>query len=509
MRCARDGRRPGRPRRSWITALCAATTALVLGATTATASAADPAPTRAWVDRALDLQHHLADDVPLRDAPWLSTHNSYNRPSLALATLDPNQTLDLTGQLDAGVRHLEIDVHPPLAPLPLLDQPATVCHTVCTLERPLEAHLTELTRWLDRHPAEVVLLYLESHLEGRGGSTGYDAGAAVLERTLGRRVLRPEGPPGTCRPMPLELTRAQIHAAGRQLLLIGPCGVGSRWSSWVFDEEPRITAGDNAALRDAPDCGPEVTRAQYDAHPVRYYEDLTMLGAATGTGHTRMSPALVARMLRCGVDIVGFDHLLRDDARRTAFVWSWAPGQPAAGDCAAQRPDGRWTTRPCTDALRAACRAADGRWSASPVALPAASAARGCREAGGTAVPRTGRDGHLLREAAAAAGDVWLGLRRAGDRWVPDERAGCGPTLTAPARRWRVRDGVARIRVGLRFACTGEPLRARFRVLGGRRSVLGTTGRTLRVRVGPRTRSLVVRVAADDAVHRLRVRLRR
>ena len=67
-----------------------------------------------WTHRALGLQYALANDMPLRNAPWVGTHNSFN--SIAemgptLSDTDSNQELSLTDQLRLDVRSLELDLH--------------------------------------------------------------------------------------------------------------------------------------------------------------------------------------------------------------------------------------------------------------------------------------------------------------------------------------------------------------------------------------------------------------
>jgi hypothetical protein len=312
--------------------------------------------------------------------------------------------------------------------------------------------------------------------------------------------------------MPLGLTRDQVRAVGKQVVVIGPCGVGNRWPSFVHDETPRRTGRSNTAFRGFPDCGPDFTRAQYDAAPIRYYEDSTQLTRAVNGGEIDpMTVESAGRMARCGVDLIGFDQLVRGDPRLEAVVWSWAPGEPAAsGNCAVQRPDGRWQARACGERHRVACRDRRGGWRVPAGRVPARAAARVCatpRLVNG--VPRTGYEAQLLRPASAGAGDVWLGHRREGNGWRRLERAGCGPSLRDPRRRWPVRAGAARLTVRLRFACTGEALSRRILVRGGRRAVRSRTGRRLRVPVRPRTRSLRVEYSYGGRRRAVSVRLRR
>ena len=463
-----------------------------------------------WTQRALALQYSLASDVPLRNAPWVYTHNSFNSKAEMGPTLsdtDQNQRISITDQLDHGVRHLEIDTH-------WFHNQAVVCHALdnhfgCSIEKSLRTVLGEVRVWLRANPTQVLLIYLESHLDNE---TGYGAGAAAIQQTLGDLVMRPPGGGSECAPLPLSLTRDEIRGKRKQVLLMGPCGVGKAWQSWVFDESLRKTGHTNATFRPFPDCGPDFTRRQYDAYVIRYYEDSTKLTQTTNAGGTDPVTAPIATaMIRCGVDVIGFDQLLPDDPRLTAVVWSWAPGEPGSGSCALQRSDGRWVSRPCGERHRVACRDRGLGWRVPKGTVPAASAPRLCASPRlRSAVPRTGYGGQLLRVAQQRAGaaSVWLGYRRAGGTWQRYERAGCGPRLAQPRRRWPVRNGVARFRVRLRFACTGERLHRRIVVRGDKRLVRGRSFALVKVPVRRGTRRLRVRYRYGGRRHRATVRLR-
>lgn len=471
--------------------LAAATACALLLSAVPAARAADQ---RDWTLRALDLQYELGSDLPLRNTPWTYTHNSFNSKAelgdRSLSANDPNQRIDVVAQLDEGVRSLEIDTHlftSPTDPRVGLSGPV-VCHAAdahagCSGEKPLKAVLGEIRGWLDAHPRQVILLYIESHLDT---TEGYDAGADEVESTLGPRIYRPPSHGARCDPLPLELTRNQIRRAGKQVLAMGPCGLGSRWPAAVHDESRRLTGSGNAALRPFPDCGPDFTRAQYDASPIRYYEDSTQVSATTSGRTDPLTAPIAARMIRCGVDIVGFDQLTVGDPRLAALVWSWAPGEPTPGrDCAIQRADGRWLARPCGERHRVACRDATGFWRVPAESVSARAAARVCARPGLIqGVPHTGYEGARLQAAQARAGatDVWLGHRRRGDGWKAYERKGCGPTLRRP-RAVRVRRGQAAVMVRLGFACTGERLNRPVVIRGGRRAVRTRTGRRVRVAV--------------------------
>src|SRR3954454_16258029 len=67
-----------------------------------------------WTHRALAFQYALAGDVPLANAPWIGTHNSFNsiaEMGTTVSDTDSNQQLTLVDRLRLGVRSLEVDVH--------------------------------------------------------------------------------------------------------------------------------------------------------------------------------------------------------------------------------------------------------------------------------------------------------------------------------------------------------------------------------------------------------------
>ena len=140
-------------------------------------------PGPSWARKALALQYELASDVELRNTPWVYTHNSYNSAAEMGPTLsarDPNQAITIVEQLDEGVRSLEIDAHlfnspsdPRVGnrgPIVCHARGASQGHAGCTTEKPLVVVLRQIKGWLDRHPSQVILLYLESHLEGARGT---------------------------------------------------------------------------------------------------------------------------------------------------------------------------------------------------------------------------------------------------------------------------------------------------------------------------------------------------
>ena len=123
----------------------------------------------------------------------------------------------------------------------------------------------------------------------------------------------------------------------------------------------------------------------------------------------------MTEMVRCGVNLVGFDQLHAGDERLPSLVWSWRVDEPAAdatSACAALGEDGRLFADDCATPRPIACRTAAGGWAVTAEAAPWASGDTACQTAGhaGAGVPANGWDSGLLRAEADAAGapEVWL-----------------------------------------------------------------------------------------------------
>jgi hypothetical protein len=383
-----------------------------------------------WLHRAAAFQYAIQEDLPLGRSQWLGTHNSFNsvndRPTLSHT--DSNQQLSLTQQLDIDMRKLELDLHF----VPTLEgggaKAVLVCHGRgpdeenfgCTNEPRFSEVLPQVAAWLNAHPTQVVLLYLEDEL---GDPAGYAQTVSTLDAVLRRAdgtslIYRPSPSEMTakgCANLPLGISRRDVRARGAQVLIVGNCRAG--WASDVYSwDDNHVESGSTPAYRPFPACDGTYPRSVYETKFVRYYEDSTFVSAAVdptespAQAQARMlTPPRVADMTRCGVNLFGFDQILPDDGRIEASIWSWLKGQPdpAAGRCALQRANGRWLTAPCGARHLAACRTAAG-WTLTAHAVPYAGAASACRARGARFdLPRTGYDNALLRQAAGRS-EVWL-----------------------------------------------------------------------------------------------------
>ena len=413
---------------------------------------------QSWVHRALTLQRGLDDAAPLWEEQLPHTHNSFNSSAYAIptdgslpsyyATLtnqDPNQVYSMTDQLRMDVRVLEIDLHWVPSPYGTPETHGywpTMCHgdgqdptgsgpyvhVGCTDDRPMQDGLAEVRRWLTAHPHEVVLVYLENQLftgdPAAGAQQAHDTAAGIIADQLGKLVYRPPAglKSGDCAPMPYDASRADIRASGAQVLLVGNCGPGA-WNSWVFTRGPKWDESGNPTTYGDRECAADAAARENHSSFRRFYEESPWLEAMTDATQV-LTADTTARMVRCGVNIIGFDQLQPFDGRLKAMVWSWAQDEPsAAGDCALQGGDGRFHAAGCRDRHPFACVDANldwhvtrafGRWDDGP---------RVCgREFPGSSygVPPNGyRNAQLAAAKRSGTAQVWLGYSRVNGDWQP------------------------------------------------------------------------------------------
>ena len=396
-----------------------------------------------WLGRALELQHHLGDTLPLRDAMWVGTHNSFNTVSNvppSLSNLDSNQRVSLVDQLRLGVRGIEVDVHwmPSIwagganAPVVCHGQPPSNLNFGCSDERLLDAELAPVGAWLRQsaNRTDVVLLYIEDNIDD---PAGFASAAQMISATIGDLVYTPPSDAAGCPLLPLDLHRADVLAAGKQVVIMSGCGPAGAatgaWRSTVFDDSIRAEDG-NPQFAGFPACtSPSVSAAAYGTKLVRFFEDSTLVSAAVGLGPgPRLTVDEITDMVRCGVNLFGLDQLEPSDPRLDAMVWSWATNEPATsvdGTCALLGSNGRFSAAPCgSQSLPFACHAPDGTWSISVTSGTGDSAASlACAASGAQfAVPGSGAHQQRLVDAmdAAGIGRVWVAYRVEAGSWVAD-----------------------------------------------------------------------------------------
>ncbi|ETW25505.1 hypothetical protein [Mycobacterium gastri] len=383
---------------------------------------------QSWVHRTAQFQYALQDSSSLHNAQWLGTHNSYNSltEGFTLSHADSNQQLSLTQQLNIDMRSIELDLHY----VPRLWQfgarAVVVCHGLspaqgnlgCTNE-PTFAHvLPEIATWLNAHPDQVIMLYLEDALQDAAAyASAVATMASVLQRPNHTSLIYHPNPadkgPDGCVTLPLSVTRDQVRAAGAQVIIVSKCAPD--WSADVFNWNPvEVESNRSSGYQPYPACDPNFNRTVYDTKIVRYYEDTTFVSSLADPtmppiNPNALSPSKVQSMTNCGVQMFGFDQILPEDGRIQASLWSWAPDEPRAnaGSCTLQRADGHWVAAPCTDSHPAACLNGS-TWSVTaPVTYAGAPAA--CTAGGSTFdLPLSGYQNSQLNAVDAAGGGAWI-----------------------------------------------------------------------------------------------------
>jgi hypothetical protein len=397
-----------------------------------------------WVHRALTLQDALTSTAPLLEEQLVHTHNSFNSSAYSaydangdgipsyyptLTNQDPNQVYSLTDQLDMGVRAVELDLH--WVPSPYGNASTngywvTMCHgdgqevpntgefvhVGCTADRPAQDGFAEVRRWLDANKHQVLLVYLENQLYPAdpvaSQELAHTTAASLLEDAFGSLIYKPRGTsPGHCATLPYSTSRDAVLASGAQVLLVGNCGPGT-WHNDVFERGSKWDEHGDPSNYTTANCAADSAARAGDTSFRRFFEDSTFLTAATG-GPQSLTPDTVARMVRCGVNIIGMDQLMPQDGRLASSVWSWAQNEPSSSGCAYQGADGRFRTSGCEATRHYACVDAAG-WHVTSATGPWQGGVAACEtEFPGSSysVPVNGYRNALL-QTANTPGDAWL-----------------------------------------------------------------------------------------------------
>lgn len=384
-----------------------------------------------WAYRALSLQSALDEQAPLAQSTFLGTHNSYNSRvyQTPLRYIDPNQERSVYDQLRMGARALEFDVHSYTNTSGWVWQwhkDLLLCHGQsnhlgCSgYDRPLPEGLAEIRRWIDETASrpEVLVLYIESHID----SGDYGKAVDMLSSALGNVIYRPAG--GSCRGMPMDMTKREILASGKRILLMTDGCKDAAFNSWVFTGTGDYTNGyptdSQASYQAFPAChSAKFNDADYLRWLVRFYEDRTTLSSLFGDPDKPITGDMTESLLKCGANLFGFDKLTPFDGRMEHGVWSWAPNEPnnwgGIEHCAQHYSNGRFNDARCDLTLRFACKEVNGnRWYITASSGPWSQGFAACYNETGAqyrfAVPYSARDNERLNTAKQLVGasDLWL-----------------------------------------------------------------------------------------------------
>ncbi|WP_444944564.1 phosphatidylinositol-specific phospholipase C domain-containing protein [Microbulbifer sp. ZKSA006] len=351
-----------------------------------------------WSGVALDLQRQIDNHTPMSENNILGTHNSYNSEvyracnfSVGCRYLDPQQEYSIKDQLRMGARFIELDIHWTTKMESLFSYPKRLllCHGLCSInDKYATEGFNEIKDWLNdsSNQDEVIILYIEDHSDEHHQDL-YDQ---ITDR-FGEKIFYSGG----CQSIPSALTKNDVLAAGKQVVLWKDNGCSAN--------------GDmkNMAFTGLGDIG-------------RVWEDRT----ATGTigeifngGIERITTDDVRNGFAIGHNIINLDDMNISDGRIAAAIWSWDQGEPNNlnnEDCAMQWSNGRWNDANCSNQYSFACKnTADGSWLVSASTGPFSYGPGVCQAFGSDylfATPTNSQDNQALKAAKEATGydNVWI-----------------------------------------------------------------------------------------------------
>lgn len=401
-----------------------------------------------WQHRALRLQQQLDNLLPMKDTFFIASHNSYNSTAYpgVSSSGDPNHSRTMVEQFDMDMQSLELDIHwyPHLAsggnaPVLCHARGASENHIGCgSTDRHLNEGLQEVSDWIRRpeNANVVIIIDIENSLQdyvppnsSSASVAGHDQTIAAFEDKLGDLIYQPPTD-GTYHKKPMDLTKQQILAAGKQILLTAQSGeTGDEWRKWVYDLRGIRHQKANDGFDAAPDCeSSSFSNDNYRQAWVRLWEDTTNLGAATnGSLQPIDGPTLIA-MMNCGVNMPSLDQLVPTDTRLIDMVWSWKQDEPIESDgknCALHDADGRFITADCSEQHRFACYDASNQtWRISVNSGAWSDGATSCTNSD-FSTPGTAYFNQLLNAAKTSTGasTLWLNYTDAVDAnvWVVNQ----------------------------------------------------------------------------------------
>lgn len=392
-----------------------------------------------WQARALKAQSQLDRNVPIAQALWLGTHNSYNSGAHGYA--DWNQSLSIKDQLRQGAREVVFDVHWYNSELRLCHGNSN--HGGCAPEdRRFKAGLDDIKDWLKNNPDEVVIL----KIEGQFGDH-HNRFHREVKNNLGLdRIYKPtDQDPGvsTCAYLNQDISKAAIRAKGRSIVLVvennNPlCKEADFYkiafrglnhtSSTNTEREKFVKVSGVDACRSLPD---DVRRNEI----VRVFDPRTKHKIGSDGGGIKLDGSKIDDFLSCGLNIFEMFNYKGDGSdMKKRFIWSWdSVGQepklnPSAQErCAVlQTETNRFRVTGCGKEKQFACvKPATHEWC---VATDQATFDKGdnkCAKACGAGfkfgAPWSRFELNKLvraRNDANVTENIYINLTRPGDTWV-------------------------------------------------------------------------------------------
>ncbi|MBL8221463.1 MAG: hypothetical protein JNL62_19670, partial [Bryobacterales bacterium] len=295
-----------------------------------------------WVTR--EQLYSISGSQPINRIPWYSAHNAFSSRRQGFpGDLYANQVLSITDQLNAGVRHIEVDPHYYTYATPPVEHAVRLCHathtSMCFLtgygNRLFGFMLAEVRAWLRANPDEVLLIKLNEKNINTILSLGDNFMYAELETYLGAYAYRP-------RSFTRWPTVDEIRAAGKQVVLmqhdnnVPSVGENLVWDAHTYIQEnnwPKNQDFDNCVSHDGVSQANRGAKEWWDVAEGRSLSNSDN-GITEGTG--LLVEGTLRRAVNCGASILGVDfiHSLNSapvgnrpnnfDRRLQSTIWSWA-----------------------------------------------------------------------------------------------------------------------------------------------------------------------------------------
>ncbi|MBL8179293.1 MAG: hypothetical protein JNK48_31740 [Bryobacterales bacterium] len=299
-----------------------------------------------WIGWAIREQlHGISQHQPINRIPWYSAHNAFSSRRQGFpGDIYANQLLSVTDQLNAGVRHIEIDPHYYNLPVPTGGVAVRLCHashtSLCFVPnygtRLFGFLLAEVRAWLRANPDEIIVVKLNDQNVNTITGLGDDFMYSELEEYLGGYAYRPRGA-YTRWP-----TLSEIRSAGKQVVLmqhdnnVPAAGEDLVWDAHTFLQSnnwPDNQDFNNCVSHDGVNQANRGAKEWWDVAEGRSLSNAnTEITNFTGL----LTEARLRRAVNCGASILGVDFVQalssapvgnrpnNKDERLYSTIWSWA-----------------------------------------------------------------------------------------------------------------------------------------------------------------------------------------
>lgn len=281
----------------------------------------------------------LAQHLPLTQQQWLGAHNAYNSKGIF-----KNQSWNISQQLDAGVRIVELDLH-----RRLLSSKVRVCHGAgaydCLLNpfgaRDYQQILNEVKVWSDQHPDQLLIIELENHVKNQKSVE-----EPILNTFQGLIYRAAERKVGWQRETP-----AQIVARGKRVIV-------ADFGELRFDGQ--LIWDQNELSSNTPTKGFS-SDCQVNGKPMGqaawgFYDDKTFKKA------NPLTVASIPQFLRCDARYLKIDRLTPELLNARHFSWESASPEQACAQVTSA--SGRWQAQSCEHSQPFVCKTPVG-WKRS------------------------------------------------------------------------------------------------------------------------------------------------